>query len=61
MQQQNIPIGTLVDMYKRGEMRRRRSSATTSGGRPAECVHQGQGGVVSHVASLQHRAFRGEL
>ena len=21
MQQQNIPIGTLVDMYKRGEMR----------------------------------------
>lgn len=22
MQQQNIPIGTLVDMYKRGELRR---------------------------------------
>ena len=34
MQQQNIPIGTLVDMYKRGELRLPKSSATTSGAPP---------------------------
>jgi hypothetical protein len=31
MQQQNVPIGTLVDMYKRGEIGSLKFSATTYG------------------------------
>lgn len=56
MKQQTIPIGTLVDMYKRGEMRLSEIQR--------HCVWWAtrvRDLMDSEIASLQHRAFRGEL